>query len=421
MKNSQEHQLKAQNACEDGRTGDTIAVQTYDSFETLSNLQQDWDSFMEEMNAEIFLTYDWCSIWWKYYGKGRELKVFIFKQKNKIIGILPLFRETFGLWPIYLNVIKIVGTDFMPITINVPLKKEYLGDIIHCLLSNLSQICSWDIIYLGVLCGKCELVVDLEKAFKENLSASYNIAIKTTNVQTYIKIANNLDTQLAAFNKTKKKEMRHFYKQLSENIVSFDSCYANENNFESFFSAFVCMHQIKWRNDGQAGHFVDWPESYNFHHEVALKQIKHNRLRLLQIKINGEDAGYQYSYKFGNAYYMYLNARQEMTQFGKINVGLVMLCEDAKQAMIENIRFLDLMRGRYDYKLQAGGYLLPVNNLYIYSTQSFKLIRITFFQSFFKLLDILYFKIWRRRVVPKLRMRPKPLLNIWIKTNMLSR
>lgn len=399
-----------------------IHVRIYDSFDDLDSLQQEWDQYMESISSEIFLSFDWCCLWWKYYGKGRELKIFIFKQKDQIIGILPLFRETFGQWPIYLNVIKIVGTDFMPITINIPLKREYLEDIIHSLISNLNQIGSWDIIYLGALCGKCELVEDLEKTFKENLPASYNISIKTTDVQTYFKIADNLDAQLATFNKAKRKQMRHFYKQpINGNIVSFDSRYADENNFESFFTAFVRMHQKKWQEDGQAGHFGDWPESYNFHHEIALKQIKHDRLRLLQIKINNEDIGYQYSYKFGDAYYLYLNARKEISQLGQINSHILLLCEDAKKAMTENVRFFDAMRGKYDYKLQAGGYLLPIRDLYIYSAQSFNFIRVSSFKLFFKLLDILYFKIWRRRLAPRLRMRPKTLLNIWIRTHMFSK
>jgi len=91
MEQIQEHQFKVQNTCEDDRMQNDIVVEVYDNFEDLLDMQPSWDSFMEEMNAEIFLTYDWCRLWWKYYGKKRDLKVFVFKQNDNISGILPLF------------------------------------------------------------------------------------------------------------------------------------------------------------------------------------------------------------------------------------------------------------------------------------------------------------------------------------------
>jgi hypothetical protein len=124
---------------------EALVVQIYDNFEAIAEWQKDWDSFMEEMNAEIFLTYDWCKIWWKYYGKGRELKIFVFRKNDQIMGILPLFHEVIGLWPVNLSVIKIVGTDFMPITINIPLRTDQIDEIVNSLISNLNKVCRWDL------------------------------------------------------------------------------------------------------------------------------------------------------------------------------------------------------------------------------------------------------------------------------------
>ena len=39
------------------------------SFDELQRLREPWDRLALKAGSEIFLTYDWCRIWWKYYGK----------------------------------------------------------------------------------------------------------------------------------------------------------------------------------------------------------------------------------------------------------------------------------------------------------------------------------------------------------------
>jgi hypothetical protein len=419
MEQIQEHQFKVQNTCEDDRMQNDIVVEVYDNFEDLLDMQPSWDSFMEEMNAEIFLTYDWCRLWWKYYGKKRDLKVFVFKQNDNISGILPLFFETIGLWPAYISIIKIVGTDFIPVTINIPLKKELLNDIIRLLTDKLNQFYNWDLLHFGAICGKCEIIDQIEKAFVEALSLSCTVLRKSSDVQTYFKIADSLEKQIASFSKVQRKRLRHFYNDKKDG-ESIDSQFTTEAQFDTFFNAFVQMHQAKWQKSGQAGHFEDWPDARNFHYEVASTQLKYNRLRLLRMIINDREAGYQYSYKFGDTYYAFLNARTEEEQFKHVSYYNLLICEDARHAITENVKHLDSMRGKYDNKLQAGGYLLPVRNLYIYPKRITKLIRIYPMQFFFSLLDIIYLKIFRRRLLPKLSIRPGSFNKLWIKTHMLS-
>src|SRR5665811_780501 len=98
-------------------------------------IRDSWDSFMEEMNAEIFLTYDWCQLWWKYYGKDRHLKIYIFHLSDRIIGILPVFMEKIWLGPFNIKIVKIVCTDFMPTTIILPVSHDYLSQVIPAFLN----------------------------------------------------------------------------------------------------------------------------------------------------------------------------------------------------------------------------------------------------------------------------------------------
>jgi len=101
-----------------------IEVEAYRDFEACSGIREEWDFLVEALEGEIFLTYDWCRVWWKYYGKGRKLLILVFRCQGKVVGLLPVFHERIWLGPLSSRVVKIVGTDFTPITVTIPIIHE---------------------------------------------------------------------------------------------------------------------------------------------------------------------------------------------------------------------------------------------------------------------------------------------------------
>ena len=82
-------------------------IEVFQSFDDAKALQKEWDEFIARIDGEIFLTYDWCRIWWKYYGRGRDLKIFVMRQDGAIIAILPVFLEKLGIAPFGLRVVQV--------------------------------------------------------------------------------------------------------------------------------------------------------------------------------------------------------------------------------------------------------------------------------------------------------------------------
>lgn len=60
-----------------------------------SALKEEWNSLLNESNSNCpFLTWQWQSTWWEYFGKGKELKLLAVRNHNgRLIGIAPLFSE----------------------------------------------------------------------------------------------------------------------------------------------------------------------------------------------------------------------------------------------------------------------------------------------------------------------------------------
>ena len=64
-----------------------LASQVYDSFYSILELRQEWDAFVESVKGDIYLTFDWCRIWWELYGAKRYLRIFILMKFKQLIDI----------------------------------------------------------------------------------------------------------------------------------------------------------------------------------------------------------------------------------------------------------------------------------------------------------------------------------------------
>ncbi len=396
-----------------------VDLTVFSSFEEMSDMQEEWDTFIDSVGGEIFLTYDWCRVWWKHYGANRNLLIFVFRHGKTVCGILPIFMEKIRLGPFYVNAVKIVGTDFVPIAITIPIKADYLSQIIQQLLYELNKRFHWDILHIGPICGRYGAFEILSEACIR-LSNSYKSDFMTSDVHTYFELAETWEKQLASLNKKQRSNMRRQYEKIFKLGTPLECRPASTDNFKQMFNNFVELHQSHWQSLGKPGHFGAWPESYQFHQEVAAAQLYRKRLRLYEIDLDNKCIGYSYAYKFGNTYYRFLYARASSEDNSKYDFAKIDYGEMFKRALKENVTWFDSMRGKYDFKQQLGGKLLPIKNIYIYSNRFLSKIKTPLFRSSATLLDIIYSKLWRARVAPVLGITLGHFQQAWLRSCMFT-
>jgi len=398
-----------------------ITVSVYTDFMQIQFLFREWDDFVEKNGGDIFMTYDWCRIWWKYYGKGRDLKIFIFRNNEGLVGIMPVFLENIWLGPAFIRAVKIVGSDFTLSQFNLPICKRYISKTIGMFFDALS-VYKWDVMHIGPIVGLCEHYDLLKKSFIENGEMFCRIRESNREVQTYFKLAKDWDSHLSTFSKNGRRSIKRNYDALYRSLegkqgVLITQC-AEGDDFQTAFADFAYMHQLHWQNLGKAGHFVDWPMSYEYHKEQAENQMLRGRLRMLVSKWGDYALGYEYAYKCGNRYYAFLNSRLEPNVLENVSLGIPMFCEQVKMAINENIEYIDAMRGKYEYKMRLGGTLFPIKSILAIPKKFFVTMRVNIFFTLARLINILYYKVWFRRIAPKLPLKQRPLWRLWIRTRL---
>jgi CelD/BcsL family acetyltransferase involved in cellulose biosynthesis len=397
-----------------------ISVEVATTFEQLASIQNEWDEFMESIGGEIFLTFDWCKTWWKYYGTNRCLMIFLFRDGGTLCGILPMFAERVGLVPVHLTVVKIVGSDFMPVTLSVPVKDEMLERVIPALTGRLDEECQWDLLYLGAVCGKYPSAERLVGTLKGVSDGACRVDVRANEVQTYFQVARSWEDHVAGLSQRQRTKTRRVYKEIQSKGMSLNSAFAAGATLNQWFTDFVQMHQAQWQQVGMPGHFVDWPSAFEFHREMADVQLARNRLRLLQIRLNDNIIGYDYLYKFGATYQWFLTARSILEKDSRIDFHRVSFGEKVENALRDGVRSIDAGRGEYEYKMVMGGKLFPVHSILVYRRGRLAGAKVRAVRGLVWLVDIWYSKIWRRRIAPRLRMKPRPFWRWWIRTHMLS-
>jgi CelD/BcsL family acetyltransferase involved in cellulose biosynthesis len=397
-----------------------VQVEVYDNFEILQSIQQEWDQFVESLGSEIFLTYDWCRIWWKFYGKRRDLRVYVFRSNGKLIGIIPLFFEKIWLGIVFLRVVKIVGSDFVLSQFSFPLVKNYIGAIIEKLSEILSEE-KWEIFHIGPIAGLYGHYDVLRDAFKRSFKDSYSVLEKEGGVQTYFKLLDNWENHLSTIGKNERGNIRRNYNYLRKSFCDeskkIESCFATQEDVTGFFDEFVEMHQAHWKKLGKGGHFTDWPCAVEFHREMAHSHLQRGRLRLLKVSIGNHCLGYQYHYRFGDKYLHFLDSRVDTPSSKHVSWGRITFCEQIKKAIGEQVEYIDSMRGKYEHKLRLGGKLFRLKNIFICSRKRSVLMRIYIFRALARFLNLCYYRIWFNKLAPKLPFKRKPLWSIWIRTS----
>ncbi len=393
-----------------------LQVEVYNNFNQLKAIQQEWDDFVESVSGDIFLTYDWCRVWWKYYGKNRRLRIFVFRHEGALVGVIPLFIEKIWLGPVFVRAIKIVGSDFTLAQFSLPIYPEYIEPVIQSFIEIISKE-KWDTMHIGPVAGKYKHFEKLRSTFDSSLYDTYYIFSKSTGVQTYFDLPDKWEQYLAGLKKKERQLIRSNYRKIQDKGMAMQSGLASAEDFNDKFSEFVRTHQLRWQELGKAGHFGDWPNSLEFHREVAGSQLKHGRLRLFEVRLSKDSFAYQYSYKCGQNYFEFLLGRYLSHHEPGIDLGRLLFAEQAQRAIYEGVVLIDSMRGKYEYKLRLGGKLFPIRSIYITRRRLYALVRVFVFRALSRFLKLCYYRIWYCRIAQKLPVKRHPLWRIWIKSS----
>jgi CelD/BcsL family acetyltransferase involved in cellulose biosynthesis len=385
------------------------------SFDEAAPLRESWDKLVVELQREAYASFDWCRIWWSHYGRGRELRIFVFHAGGELVGVVPMFRER--LWTCGgLRIAKLVGCDFALAICSLLVSDPWADEAVRRIVPYWLEEDGCDAVWLGPMNGSDSSVEHVRKACRDLGPAVRVVRDAQIGVHSSFHPAPSFDEFVQGLDKRQKQNYRRDLNLLDRTFKIESDIVTEEDAAVKEFEIFQAMHAEQWAAQGKLGHFQDWPQGLEFNRDLTRELARLGRLRLYRLLADGKVVSYQYGYCLGDRFCWRLPARpagKEWDRFGLGRFGLMKMIEDA---IGEGIRHIEAGCGHYDYKVQLGAQEYPLGSMLIAANHLGGRLRCRCLTLLSRLLHLLYYRIWFGRVAPKLPLPRRALWKSWIRT-----
>jgi CelD/BcsL family acetyltransferase involved in cellulose biosynthesis len=396
----------------------SLTVSVLSSFEETGPLREEWDSFVLSVGGDIYSSYDWCRIWWRHYGSGRELRLFVFRKGSKLVGLAPMFIERIWLGPVNVRIAKRVGSDFVPAVFSLPILTNWSNSIYRQMISDLVEIEKCDAIWFGFLPSEDPSLASMRAVAKGTRGPFVLVRDAVAGVHISFHLPASFDEFVGGLEKRARQNYRRQLNLLKKAFDIKQHIVSKPTDAAAQFLAFLAFHTKQWEAEGKPGHFGDWPHSEAFNKDLVTEFAKLDRFRMVNLCADGNAVATQYALTFGPNCHWRLPARtieKNMSRFGLGVLGLMQLLE---QMTLEGVRHVEAGPGHYDYKIQYGGRESDYLSVLVGSNRLDSSVRVRLFLALSDLVHLVYYRIWRLRISPRVQLRRGPLWRTWIRSRM---
>ena len=388
------------------------------SFEEMHSLRQEWDRLVERTGAPIHLTFDWCRIWWKYYGGNRELLTFIFRKDQDLTGVVPMFVERTRMGPVSLRLAKLLVSDHTIAVCDPPVCTDDAHRVFESVLETLIGEYHCDVVTFGPISGLYHSLDILREACDSRQDLGAIAHDKVIAPLTTFGLPETFDDYVTSLRRGDRSNLRRRYKHIAKTFEISEDVVREPGRAETEFESFRQMHERQWETEGKLGHFADWPMAGDFHLELVRSQAKLGRLRLYRLLADGEVISYQYAFAFGNCLHWILPARVVGKQWKRFGLGRLALATMIERAIGERLKRIEAGPGHYPYKTEMGGRESDLRSIVVVSARVRTKVRQRLFTILAGALDLLYYRLYFARIAPKLPWRQGPLWRCWIRSRL---
>ncbi len=302
-------------------------LQLIDSFEALAAIESGWRDLCDCCpRATVFQRPEWLLPWWKHLGGG-QIRALASSDNGRLRGLAPLFLH--GMPGREVRQISFIGagiTDYLDFIAQPGFETEFTAAVRDWLNSHGSE---WDIVNLEELRPNA---VALSLADSERCSTC-----------AVLKLPPCAGQWESSLDKTHRRNVRHARSQGEFRYeLSLDA---------SYFSDFIRLHEISWRDRNQPG-VLSTPELQAFYSAAARCLAASHLLRMHLLWRGRTLAGVIFGMEYNGCGYAYLGGFDP--EFRKHSPGTVLMWYAITNAISSALREWDLLRGAESYKYLWG-------------------------------------------------------------------
>ena len=377
----------------------TFRMTCYYSFGDARFLHDDWDHLAANIGGDLFATFDWCAIWWKHFGRGRRLEIYVARAGEELVAVVPLFRETLRWGPLSLRVIRLVGCDHCITTCHILIHPDWYQQVASVLMDALDGGGKWDLIHLAELPGYFSHGHALAEALRCSNHSGRVVYREAAYPHMVFDVPDSFEEYLKQLSAKERRNLRRDERRL-DRAGRVERCSpTNRRELRQIFPELVDLHGQYWHGRGRLGHFAEWPHAEQFHREIAEVLLDQGRLALVIVRQNGRLLAAEYCARFGERIHWIISSRrpQKTCRIGFSALLNMAMCTGAKQ--------IDALPGYYDYKRRLGARCVAIKTVTVFARKRLSTLRVRVFRSTTWVISLIYHRIWFWHLAPWLRIK----------------
>lgn len=382
----------------------TLRIETV--FPADEKLALDWDRLAVEAGAPVYMSFDWVRLWWRFYGRGRHLRLFLFSAGDSLVGILPVYVSCLGAWPLTARVARLVGANIPPKVFNPPVLRPYGNEIWKTVIRHLFVKDRCDIVSLGPVSETYAELDSLKQAALDDSMAGVAGDLVDRDVHTVYYLPKSSEQFFASIDAKERKVRRKKLRDLEAKGPLRVEVLREPLAVEQGFQHFVRQHAAQWEAEGRPGHFHAWPRALEFHRELVKAQARLQRVRLMCLLVGEQNIATQYGFAFGKNLYAELPSRATGPEWDRLSLGCSSQVKLLESAIAEGFETMESGLGHYEYKVLLGGREHRAVNMRLHSSRRSSQFRTRGCSAMRDLLVVTSQKLWYKRISPRL---PKAL------------
>lgn len=304
---------------------------TYSIADTIERFSDEWENLvLDSITATPFQTYEWVSTWFSYFGKSRKAHLFVAREGNDLIGIMPLFESKY-----FSKTLKPMGkgnADYLHPLIRTGYEQAFSEQF----ADYVSQLKGFDMIDLEQLRENHTLCAHLTHLDAYHQDSCYLLALP----QSY-------EEYLKTLSKSMRYEARRVFRTPFTTGGASVKLVKNQEELSDALNVFFDLHTKRWRTRALPGSFAR-PSVRMFHQDFAQKALAKGRLKFLVLEYEKKPIGALYCMKTANRYFFYQSGFDP--EFKVVSPGNVLVSYAIQLAINEGATHFDFMRGVEPYK-----------------------------------------------------------------------
>lgn len=345
--------------------GELLSVEVISSESRFDAIADEWNGLVDAADVHIFQTYEWQRIWWKIFGGNNRLHILLFRDREQLVGIMPMFFDYYRIFgfPVY-RCLRMIGSRIIkPEEGSVPVElafSDYLSAIVlpdykqevnrslRYYLHTISE--TYDEIILEELPEDSLLSDSLLPKFEDD--PDWQCSTKKASVCPQINFPESWDDLLSNLSSNARYQIRRDIRRITDDKIFELQTARTREEVEQAFDNLVAFHQRRWHNLGQPGIFAD-KRILKFFREITMKFHEKDRLSFRTLAAEGECVAVDLLFKFKETLYMIQRGFDDTSEYNEYGPGNVLLYSVIKEAIQDGFEKYDFLRGEEKYKLRT--------------------------------------------------------------------